>query len=518
MVDQKKILLIVPPVIVTRDRANFNLTFPIGLAYIAAVLEEASYEVVILDTIAENVEQETPVKNNPDLIQIGMTFEEIKNFIAECSPDFIGISSMFSTQSKNAYGVAEMVKSVNKGTPVIFGGAYATAEPEKVLENKNVDIVVLGEGEMAIAPLLKAIENGNNLDTLESIAFRNSNNGIILKPKIEFVDVDRLPYPARHLFQAEKYFTAGQRHGIRKPKGVKYRSMPILTSRGCPFSCNFCSAYQLFGKKYRPRNVEDVLKEIDDMVKIYKVEDIYLSDDQFLLDRKRVLRMLDGIIEKDYKIVFDAPNGISPWLLNEEIIRKMKQAGFWRVPLAIESGNKTVLKEMINKPVKINKLPELVSLLRKYKLDVMAFIVVGNFSEDAVETFSQIQDTFELMRKLKIRKPAISYISPHPGSAIFEIARKKKYINKSYLDNYYNEPSFSTSNWNKEELKIFTTVQRVLCVIDDNFLFLPIKILAKNFGGFCLMGRYRFIYNLYLISKAIKRFYFNRVKTIFSPT
>ena len=164
MAYKKKILLIVPPVTVTRDRANFNLTFPIGLAYIAAVLEEASYEVIILDTIAENVEQENPVRNNPDLIQIGMTFEEIKNFIAECSPDFVGISSTFSTQSKNAYSVAEMVKSVNKGTPVIFGGAYATAEPEKVLENKNVDMVVLGEGEMAIAPLLKAIENGNNLE------------------------------------------------------------------------------------------------------------------------------------------------------------------------------------------------------------------------------------------------------------------------------------------------------------------------------------------------------------------
>ena len=507
LTNQKKILLIVPPATATKDRANFTLTFPIGLGYIAAVLEKASYKVIILDSIVENVKQETPVKNNLNLIQIGMTFKQIRDFIAECNPDFAGITSMFSTQAKNAYRTAEIIKSVNKNIKIILGGAHATADPETVLANKNVDFVVLGEGENTIVPLLKAIDERKEVDTLESIAFRNSDGSIIIKPKTKFVDVDKLLYPARHLFQMEKYFYAGQRHGMRKRKGIGYRSISILTSRGCPFRCNFCSADQLFGRKYRPRNAEDVLKEIDEAVKAYKVEDIFLADDQFLLDQGRVLKILDGIIARNYKITLDAPNGISPWLLNEEIIKKMKEAGFWRVHLAIESGNKLVLKKMINKPVQIDKLPELVSLLRKYELAVEAFVIVGNFSEEGVETLSQVQDTFELMRKLKIRKPTVSYISPHPGSAIFEIAKKKKYIDKGYLDIYYSEPSFSTSNWTKEELKIFTTVQYVLCAIDERFLYLPIKILAKNYGGFCLMGRYKIIYHFYLMAKAIRRFY-----------
>lgn len=504
MTNQLKIILIVPPATVMEDRSYFNLNFPLGLGYIAAILEKASYNVIILDTIAENVWQELPVENNPRLIQVGMTFDEIRDVVTELNPDFAGITSMFSTQAKNAYRVAEIIKSVNKNIKVIFGGAHATAEPEKVLINKNVDFVVLGEGENAIVPLLKAIEKGKQLDTLESIAFRNRESEIILKPRKTFVDVNNLPYPARHLFQMEKYFSAGQRHGMRKSKGIKYRSISILTSRGCPFKCSFCSAYQLFGRKYRTRDAEDVLNEIDELVNVYKAEDIYLADDQFLLNQKRIFNILDGIIDRNYNVTIDAPNGISPWLLNEKIIRKMKKAGFRKIRLAIESGNKLVLKDMINKPVKTDKLPEIVSILRKYKLEVNAFIVVGNISNNRVETFSQMKDTFELMRKLKIRRPVVSYLSPHPGSAIFEIAKNKGYMKEEdYLDDYYNEPSISTSFWSKEELKIFVRVQRILCVSDDKVILLPIKILAKHFKGFLLMGRYKLIYCLYLIAKKL---------------
>ena len=140
----KKILLIVPPITLTKNRANFNVNFPMGLGYIAAILERNFYEVTVLDTVIEKYDQETPVKNNKNLINVGMTFEEIRDFIVHNDPDCVGITSMFSFQANNAYGVASAVKSIDKNIPVILGGAHATADPHAVLKNKDVDFVVLG--------------------------------------------------------------------------------------------------------------------------------------------------------------------------------------------------------------------------------------------------------------------------------------------------------------------------------------------------------------------------------------
>lgn len=492
-----KILLIVPPVTLRKYKPMFNVNYPMGLGYIAAVLKRASYEVVVLDTLVESIEQQTPIPGRNDHSRFGMTCHEIKEFVANCNPDCVGVTSMFTKQFDNTILVCDIVKEVKPEIPIIIGGAHATADAANCINEKSVDFVVSGEGEDVIVPLLEAISRKRSLDDIPNISYIDSNGRKVVKPVSVYSDVKNLPFPARELFPMEKYFSAKGRHGKEFSEGT--RSASLLTSRGCPFSCNFCSASDVFGKKLRVRTAKSVTDEIDELISIYKVNDIYLSDDQFLADRKRVLEILDRIISRNYGISFDAPNGLSPWLLTEEIIKRMKQAGFYQIHMAVESGNEWVLKNVVHKPVKLDRLPEVVALSKKYGLRVSAFLVVGNVGENAIETFEQMKDSFTLMRKLGIRHPTVSYLSPHIGSVAYDVVCRKGYIDESYEDNDYNRPIIETPLWTKDELEQFVTIQYLLCVVNGKKLFWPVKFFAQEWGGFLVKQRYRFLF--YLISK-----------------
>ena len=186
----------------------------------------------------------------------------------------------------------------------------------------------------------------------------------------------------------------------------------------------------------------------------------------------------------------------------------MKAVGFWRVNLAVESGNEWVLKNIINKPVNLKKLPEVVRLARENALEISAFIVVGNISENAVETFAQMKDSFDLMRKLNIGSFSVSYLSPHAGSEAYDVVQKMGYLTEEYDDNYYSNPSIASPLWTTRELEAFVEVQRVLCFVEDTPLAWPVKLFTLNLGGLLLNQRYRVMY--FLIN------FYGNVKSSFS--
>lgn len=492
----RKILLIVPPVTLGKYTRSYNVNYPMGFGYIAAVLRQASYEVIVLDALVEKIQQQIPIQGRKNHYRYGMTSDEIKEFLIRCDPDCVGVTSMFTKQYENTVLVCNIVKEVNPDIPVIVGGAHATADAANCVKEKSIDFVVSGEGEQVIVPLLEAISNKRSFNDIPNISYIDSNGNKVVKPITLYSDVNSLPFPDRELFPMENYFSARERHGKEFPEGT--RSASILTSRGCPYGCNFCSASDVFGKKVRVRTAQSVIDEIDELISVYHVNDVYLSDDQFLVNRQRVVEILDKIIARNYKISFDAPNGLSPWLLNEEIIQKMKQAGFGQINLAIESGNEWVLKNIINKPVKLDRLPEVVALCKKYGMNVSAFLVVGNVSEKAIETFEQMKDSFQLMRKLGIRRPVVSYLSPHIGSVAYDVVRRKGYIDESYEDNDYNRPVIETPLWTRNELERFVTIQYLLCVVNGKRLLWPFKMFAQEWGGILVKQRYKLL--CYLIS------------------
>lgn len=445
----RKALLIQPPAFSNNLRGDMNPNAPLGIAYIAAVLEKAGYQVQILDAFIEGWHIEQRV--TPEKMLVGLPFEQIKSIIASESPDVVGITSMFTSQRKNAYRVAEITKEVDASITVILGGAHPTSAPEAVLAEKSVDVVVLGEGENTIVPLLQCIASDGDMTAIDGIGYRDIAGRPIVQPKTSQIeDLDTIPFPARHLLPMEKYFAAGVRHGGYS-KGK--RSASMITSRGCQYKCNFCTAFKVFTRRPRMRSIENVLGEIEELVTRYGVDEVFFEDDQLVAKQRRTGDMFDAMAHR-FKIAWDTPNGVSPWLLTEDIVAKMSASGCYKINLAIESGVQDVLDNIINKPVKLDQIPDLVKLIRKYGMEVGIFLVVGNIGEDRVETPDEIRRSFRFARRIRII-PHVSLLTAYPGSEVLEIAKRKGYLVPGFdWDNLIiQKPQLQTPEWSPEDLK-----------------------------------------------------------------
>lgn len=453
----RKVMLIQPPAWCDNHRGDMNPNVPLGIAYVAAVLERGGYEVEMLDSFIEGWDTETRI--SADRMIVGLTFEDIRERIKTCNPDVVGITSMFTSQRKNMHRVAELVKEVDPEMVVVVGGAHPTSAGETVLADRNVDAIVLAEGDNSITPLLQTIESGGDLNVLDGVGFRDEDGQPVIREKTQqIVDLDSLPFPARHLLPMEKYFRAGVHHGGAS-RGRRATSM--VTSRGCQYRCNFCTAFKVFTRRPRMRSNENVMAELEELVNTYGVDEVFFEDDQLIAKQRHSGEMFDAMAEQ-FNLLWDTPNGVSSWLLNEEIIEKMKASGCYRINLAIESGNQDVLKNVINKPVKLGDIPGLVQMIRSHDMEVAIFLVVGNISEDRVETLSEIRDSFRFARRIGVN-PFVSYLTAYPGSEVLDIARSKDYLVEGFdWDQLViNKQQLRTREWSPEELRAVVEREKV---------------------------------------------------------
>lgn len=418
----QRILLIQPPV-TSYLLGDFTPNMPLGLAYLGAVLEKENIEVTILDALVEGWNNQHKLADGR--FQIGLDFSEIKNRIKDFQPHLVGISSMFTAQWQNAASVAEVVKNIDGNIPVVLGGAHPSAVPEEVLKDKNIDFVVIGEGERAFLRLLHAIEGKERLGSLKSIAFRKNGKIIINNERDYIEDLDSLPFPARHLLPLEKYFEIGLSHGgVRRCR----RFSSIVTSRGCPAQCVFCSVHKLWGRKYRTRSPEDVIAEIKLLKDNFGIEELSIEDDNFTLNKERAQRICELIKKECTGIVWDTPNGIALYSIDEGLIRKMQESGCYRISFAVESGNQKFLSEVIKKPLKLIRVPALVSCARRLGLEINVFFVIGVPGE----TEETIKDTFRFSRRIGVYDPFISIATPYPGTEMLELCVEKGFLVKDF--------------------------------------------------------------------------------------
>lgn len=473
----KKVLLFIPPAFTFKDNMDVNPLPPLGLGYLGAVLENAGIEVKIVDCLLEGWHDRVDIEKN--LIRVGLPFERIEEIIRSFGPDMVGVNNLFTRQRENAHQIYALAKKANSGIITVAGGAHPTVMPELVLDDKNVDYVVLGEGDKTIIDLVGVIEGRKEISALDGIGYKE-NGQIKIIPKTKFIeDLDKLPFPARHLLNMEGYFGLKHSHGTRKKK----RFSPIITSRGCPAKCTFCSAYRVWGRKFRQRSPENVIAEMKEIKAKYGIEEIMFEDDNTTLNVKRAERLFDLMIEERLNFVWDTPNGVAAFALNESLIDKIKKSGCYQLNLALESGNQQVLDNIIKKPLKLEKSKQLIQYARKIGLDVNIFLIIGM----AGETKEQIWDSFRLAEELEIYSPFISIATPYPGSELYDICREEKYIPDDYSldDLFIRSFSISTPDWTCEELKdILRQGQR----------YLRISFLKKHPLGF-IADSFRFMIN-----------------------
>jgi len=429
-----KVLLISPPTESAIKSIIGTTGPPLGLAYLASVAREKGHDVKIVDSLAEDY-----------------TFDEVKKIISQYSPDLVGITSTTS-MIPDAYQVANIVKEISSDIVVAIGGPHVTFVPELTLkENSNIDYVIKGEGEIAFSGILDVMDNKKEKKDVLGIAYRNG-NGIVDNPPQPLIrDVDTIPEPSWDLLPMDKY----------KIDGVQFGT--IMTSRGCPYNCIFCSSSLQFGKQWRGHSVERVINELKVLRYKYNKREIEFLDDTFTLNMKRAIELTKRIYEEGLDIRWSASARVN--LFSEDIARNMKMAGAHTVYFGIESGSQKIL-DFIGKGITPDLAKKSVGIANNAGLNTLGSFIIG-FPDDTVE---DVKTTINFSKKVGVTVAQFTIATPYPGTRLWDYAVEKKIL--------------LTTNWRK-----FTTLSPVMKL--NNFTSEQIlKWLSRAYISFYLRPLY----------------------------
>jgi len=423
---------------------------PWGIAYVAAVLEK-QHKVCIIDSPTEgrrNLEQIDGTK-----YRVGLRNEELANRIRRWSPDVVGINIPFSGWSKGAFEVASIVKSIDNGIITVLDGQHPSARPEECLAHSNIDFVVIGEGEHTIFELVNTLEERNtqNLKKIKGIAFTKNGKNVITPPRPAIQDLDSLPFPARHLLPMDKYFIAVKENPIRGEICKPWATM--ITSRGCPYNCVFCTVHIVMGKKWRARSPGNVVDEIEQLIQTYHIKQIDFYDENMTVDKKRMETICDLIVNRGLDIEWYAPNGVRADTLDEKLLKKMKKSGCKGIRVAPESGVQRVVDQIVKKNQKLTEVEKAVVLCKKIGIKIGCFFVLGLIGETKEDIKETIKYAYKL-RRLGANKFYFSIATPIYGTELYEQAKQGGFLrdNFSYESLAATEPQIETPEFTADEL------------------------------------------------------------------
>lgn len=418
----KKVLLINPANIAHRDSIRRLIT-PLGLMYVAASLRENGYEVAILDSPCEGY-YNSAVQD--DYIRYGLSDEDIVKKIKDYKPDMVGVNAMFSAEIKNPVHHCGLVKSVDKDIPVVLGGIGCYFEPEKIITENSIDYIILGEAEERFPALLSAL-NKNENPNFDGIAYKR-NGEVVVKPAVSRIsDLNNLPLPARDLIDMKRYLELCV---PISPFTRREKAEQIMTSRGCPADCIFCSSVHFWGRKIRTRSVDSILGEVDELVNKYGVEEIQFSDDNLTVDKERAKELFRRL--KKYNLAWCTPNGLMAQTIDTEMIKLMAQSGAYQVTFAIESGSPRVLKEIIRKKVpEKEEMKKIIAECHENNMQVHGFFVVGLPGE----TKEEVHQTFQYPFDADMDSVSFYIAYPLAGSRLRKLCREKGYLDEKSLKN-----------------------------------------------------------------------------------
>lgn len=441
----KKVLLIAPPTFTFKSQRDVNPLPPMGLGYLASVVESMGIEVKIVDCLVRGWNHEEEINN--EIIRVGLSDNDIETLIGDFDPDVVGINCQFSRQHRIYHHMFSLVKKVKPACITIAGGAHVTVCPEEVLNDHSCDFVLAGEAEESFREFLLAITQGSGLDQVDGLGWKSNGKLIFNKKQKWITDLDSIPFPAYHLMELDRYFGLEASHGARHRKNF----CPIITSRGCPAKCTFCSAHRVWGKKYRLRSVDNILKEMKLLKDQYGIEELMFEDDNVTANPKRAMELFSGMIEKKFNFIWDTPNGVGVWSINEKMLGLMKQSGCIKLNFPFESGSQYVLDNIIKKPLKLAKIKYLIECCKKMNLDYGMFAVIGMPGE----TIEDMWKTFRFAADCGCYTPHISVATPYPGTELFEICSTNQYLSKEFhLDDLFIRSfMIRTSDWTENELR-----------------------------------------------------------------
>ena len=425
---RKKILFVHPLATIGLRIEKETKYPPMGIVFLAAVARENGYEVKILDA---NIEDNS--------------WGNINLILADFKPDVVGIS-FTSLLAESASRVAELVKKTNNRIAVIAGGYHPTVMPRLVMENKNFDFSVVGEGEQTLMELIRELFGSRNFNLVKGLVFRRGEEVVQTERRELINDLDVLPFPAYDLLPIGKYSNLAS---TRKPY------VTFIRSRGCPFLCTFCGVQKMFGRRYRCQSPEKTMAEIDILVKDFRVKEINFRDSDFLIDRANVEKFCQLMIKKQHNLVWTCNARVD--MVNEQILSLMKRAGCRLITYGVESGNLEILNRL-RKGINPDQARQAITLAKKVKIKCALDIILGGVGE----TQTTFRETMDFIKDTDPDYASFSYLTAFPGSDLYEEAEKRGwFLNKEKNDYSYELVNLNATGMTTDELsKLFNQAMR----------------------------------------------------------
>lgn len=429
------------PVLIEEERGHNP---PLGLLYIASYLEKNSkHDVQILDCQVEK-----------------LSYKDVGDRIAISKPDVVGITTM-TLCLLDVIEAAKIVKERCPEAAVVLGGPHVNLFPEETINFKNIDYLVLGEGEITFCKLLENIDNHTELREIRGLVFK-SNGKIINTGMPSFIeDLNILPNPARHLVPYKKYTS------LLSP----YNPITtIITSRGCPYTCTFCDRPHL-GRRFRARSAENVVEEIIECKKM-GIKYFLLYDDTFTVDKKRVIDICNLLIKNNIKTNWEIRTRIDT--VNKEMLKKLKKAGCTGIHYGVESGSEKILK-VLDKRISLNSAKDIFKETHKAGIKTLAYFMIGS----PTETIEDINATFKFAKSLNPDYIHMTILTPFPGTRIYQMALEQGIIKKDVWREFAKNPTldFIPPVWN--EIFSRDELAKILAQGYREFYIRPIYILNK---------------------------------------
>lgn len=432
-----KVLFVNPPQTASKYKFMGVIAPPLGIAYMAGVLQENNIDVEILDASAED-----------------MDFKDVENELLKRKPDLVALTALTPTIGR-ALETAQVVKETLPDSIVVMGGYHPTFNFIETLEDENVDIIIRGEGEYIMLNLVQALENQSSLHDVKGIVFEDKNSKeIVVNPEAPLIqDLDELPFPALNLLPMNKY----------RLLDMDTHMTTMITTRGCPMQCSFCSSAAMHGKKIRERSIENIVDEIEYLKTNYDIDTIAFMDDTFTLKKRKVMAICDEILKRNIEIMWGCTSRVDT--LDEKLLKKMKESGCITIFIGVESADQQQLDNMC-KNTTIAKIENAFKIARKLKIRTIASVALG-MPGDTKEIMNK---TVKFVHKLKPNYAIYSLATPYPGTRFYKEAFEKNLI--------------KIKDWSKYTL-ITPILETIDCSLNDMR-----KIQAKAFMKFYLRPHY----------------------------
>ncbi len=384
---------------------------PLGLLYIMAALKKAGHEIFFINGHTPkqkiiawpqefgylrhflNEKEGFPFKN---YYHFGMSYQEIARQVKAIDAEVFFVSALFTTYYAEVDEIINIIRK-NKKARIVLGGYHAALYPEYYLKEKDIDFIIAGEGELSAVLLLAALDKKvSDFTDVPGLYFRSGDN--IIKTEKKFIDdLDLLAFPAREYLKE------------RDLKIYKKRAVSMIISRGCPHNCKFCSSKDFWGNRYRYRSIENIFAEIKDCILRYKTQMINFEDDNIFLKKEFAVNFLEELtaLQKKEQVQLDltAMNGVSIEGVDEEVLIKMKEAGFSELNLSLVTISAD-LQRTLGRPFNTDKFDKIVSLARSLAMNVRAYFILGL----PEQTRDEIEYTIDYLKKLEVKIfPSIYY-------------------------------------------------------------------------------------------------------------